>query len=527
MHLKMTILKKGLILLAIPMIFQVAFLFVAFRSQADLIESQRWAMHTKDVIGKAESIYRRLIEGQGALRGLVLSGNLAKYEPVERSVREVPQSLEELKALVVDNSPQRAKVVAMEGQIAALLSRQFTTAQLYREGNQAEALARVKETMTLGMVDGLRATIDNFLSTEERLDAVRLLALDRSTRRQRMALLGGGGATLIATVVLLVGFSRGFTQRFSILRENVRRLAEGTKLSSPITGRDEVADLDRAFHLMAKALDEKDRENELFIYSVSHDLRSPLVNLEGFSQELGYAREELRTILRDESVPERLRSRGLDILDRDVSDAIRFIRTAVSRLSVIIDALLRLSRAGRVEYRLKQVDVDMTVGRVIEALGSSIAEKQAGVTTTPLPPAWADPTAVEQIFANLVGNAINYLDPNRPGVIEVGAKATEMLSNGTGQTTYYVRDNGLGIPESGLPKLFLAFQRFHGGTKGEGIGLALVRKIVERHGGAIRVESTFGVGSTFFVDLPSGPPLIESAQRPFTSEFAKTEKIAL
>jgi signal transduction histidine kinase len=143
---------------------------------------------------------------------------------------------------------------------------------------------------------------------------------------------------------------------------------------------------------------------------------------------------------------------------------------------------------------------------VVEALGSTIAERGARVTAGPLPPAWGDPTAVEQVFANLVGNAVNYLDPDRPGEVEIGALGGEDPSNGDGHFTYYVKDNGLGIPESGMAKLFLAFQRFHDGrARGEGIGLALVRKIVERHGGRIRAESAQGVGTTFYIDLPAPP----------------------
>jgi signal transduction histidine kinase len=123
-----------------------------------------------------------------------------------------------------------------------------------------------------------------------------------------------------------------------------------------------------------------------------------------------------------------------------------------------------------------------------------------------LPPAWGDPTAVEQIFANLIGNALNYLDPKRPGVIEVGDQNHAGGCKTPGDSafhTYYVKDNGLGIPDAYRPKIFQAFQRLHAQVaKGEGIGLVMVRRMVERHGGRIWLESAEGVGSTFFVTLP-------------------------
>ena len=121
-----------------------------------------------------------------------------------------------------------------------------------------------------------------------------------------------------------------------------------------------------------------------------------------------------------------------------------------------------------------------------------------------LPPAWGDPTAIEQVFANLIANALAYLDPHRAGRIEIGA-----LEDGTsaaGATTYYVKDNGLGIPEAHQAKLFTAFQRLHPTVApGEGIGLALVKRIVERQGGKIWAESDAGQGSTFHVTLPAAP----------------------
>ena len=136
----------------------------------------------------------------------------------------------------------------------------------------------------------------------------------------------------------------------------------------------------------------------------------------------------------------------------------------------------------------------------------SIEQRGATVQAQVLLPVHGDATAVEQIFGNLIGNAVNYLDATRPGFIEIG-----MLNGGrpdeSGLRTFYVRDNGLGIPEAHINKVFVAFQRLHGDVaKGEGIGLALVRRIIERHGGRASVESTVGVGTTFFVSLPATPP---------------------
>jgi PAS domain S-box-containing protein len=268
-----------------------------------------------------------------------------------------------------------------------------------------------------------------------------------------------------------------------------------------------------------RELAQKNRENELFVYSVSHDLRSPLVNLQGFSEELGMVCQDLRTLLAEDHLPPAVRERGLALLDGDMAESLRFIRAGVMRLSGIIDALLRLSRAGRVEYQWQQVEVRAVVARVVESLSGTIAERQATVAMADLPPVWGDPTAVEQIFANLIGNALNYLDPGRPGVIEVGRASPAAAGEAHGhaaQHIFYVKDNGLGIPEAYRPKVFQAFQRLHPhAANGEGIGLVLVRRLVERHAGRVWLESSEGVGSTFFLMLPvpAGNGTSQSLQR--------------
>jgi PAS domain S-box-containing protein len=249
-----------------------------------------------------------------------------------------------------------------------------------------------------------------------------------------------------------------------------------------------------------RQLSEKNRENETFVYSVSHDLRSPLVNLEGFSKELGLSCYDLSKVLAESELPAGVRERVGNLVENDIAESVRYIQTAVARLSAIIDALLRLSRVGRVVYQPQAVDVNRVVARVLEAMRLTIQSREAEVTVHDLPPALADPTAVEQVFANLIGNALNYLDQRRAGMIEVGSGAGAP----PGMRLYFVRDNGLGIPAAYVPKIFQAFQRLHPDrAEGEGMGLAIVRRIVERHGGKVWLESAAGAGSTFSFTLPT------------------------
>lgn len=249
-------------------------------------------------------------------------------------------------------------------------------------------------------------------------------------------------------------------------------------------------------------LTQKTEENEMFVYSVSHDLRSPLVNLEGFSEELHIAARDVEQLLADERIPAELRKQAHDLFETAVREPIGFIRAAVGRLGRIIDALLRLSRAGRVVYQPQALDMGTIARRVVDALRRTIDEKKVEVMIGELPPAWGDPLAVEQVVANLIGNAVNYLDPARPGRVEVGSLPDSRGSDTA--RTYYVRDNGVGIASAYHPKLFQALQRLHPDkAPGEGIGLAIVRRVLERLGGTIRVESAPGEGTTFTFTLPA------------------------
>jgi PAS domain S-box-containing protein len=240
-------------------------------------------------------------------------------------------------------------------------------------------------------------------------------------------------------------------------------------------------------------------ENENFVFSVSHDLRAPLVNLQGFSHELALTTGALEELLRSPTVPEDIRRRGLELTRGEMQESIGFIRNAVKHLGNIIDGLLRLSRVGRVEYASQVVDTNAVVAEILASLHSTVVQSGAAVTVTGLPTVRGDRNAIAQIFANIIGNALKNLDARRPGRVEISASADPV-------PVFAIGDNGVGIPEEYQRKIFRVFQHVHDSrTRGEGMGLAIVRRIVERHGGRIWFESRAGVGTTFFFAL--GPKL--------------------
>ena len=251
-----------------------------------------------------------------------------------------------------------------------------------------------------------------------------------------------------------------------------------------------------------RQLAQKNEENETFVFSVSHDLRSPLVNLQGFSRELELSCRDLDELFQDPLIPEEIRKRAHKILQGDIQESIGYIHTGVDRLTGIIDALLRLSRLGRVSYELKEVDMTAVVGKVVQSLRVSAERSGATIQLQALPPAWGDPVAIEQVFGNLLANALHYLQPGRPGMIEIGAVA-EANDNPSSMQTYFVRDNGVGIPAAYAPQVFQVFRRLNPTlAPGEGMGLVIVRRILDRLGGRIWFESVESEGTVFYVALP-------------------------
>jgi len=312
------------------------------------------------------------------------------------------------------------------------------------------------------------------------------------------------GSRLWANVVITAlrganGELRGFAK---VTRDMTQRKAHEeriTRLSRELEQR--VLQLDRT----NRELSQRNAENESFVYSVSHDLRSPLVNLQGFSHELQTAAVALETLLSRPEVPAHVQREAAALLSGDLVESLGFIRNAVKHLSNIIDGLLRLSRVGRIEYEARPVDVGRVVADILSAMHTTVTASGARIDVMPLPMVRGDRNAIGQIFANIIGNALKSFDERRPGVIEISATADEV-------PVFSIRDNGIGIPAEYRSKIFQVFQHVHTAkNRGEGMGLAIVRRIVERHGGKIWFESRRDEGTTFFFTL--GPRWAEATDR--------------
>ncbi|WP_333876280.1 sensor histidine kinase [Methylobacter sp.] len=255
----------------------------------------------------------------------------------------------------------------------------------------------------------------------------------------------------------------------------------------------------RSLSETVQQLSESNEELKDFSYIVSHDLRAPMINVQGFVNELGLSLKDLRhnldTVM--ELMPEHKKTELLDILDEDIPASTRFITGGIAKMNQLLGGILKISRLGRQELNISAVDTQRLVNDDIVAIKYQSDRAKAEIQVQALPQVQADPYLLTQIFANLLSNAIKYLDPKRPGKIEIWAEDQDNYFR------FFVKDNGLGISEKDQKKVFEMFRRgSNHSVEGEGVGLNYVKSAIKRLGGTIAVESTVGHGSTFSFTLP-------------------------
>jgi light-regulated signal transduction histidine kinase (bacteriophytochrome) len=274
---------------------------------------------------------------------------------------------------------------------------------------------------------------------------------------------------LLNIYLAIAGLAGANFERMESERELIRHRANLEEL---------VKDATAELTVKAKELSRSNEDLERFAYVASHDLQEPLRAITGF---LGLLEIEFG-----------------GKIDGSAREYINFAVEGAERMSQLIHDLLNYSRIGSRGAEPSPVDLNDVLTTAVANLHSSIKDVDAKVTHDQLPTVLADYSQAVQVFQNLIGNAIKFRDKSRPCSIHIGSRWSQ------GWWTLWVKDNGIGISNEHFDKIFIVFQRLHTREKypGTGIGLAICKRIVERHGGRIWIESTVGEGSTFFFTLP-------------------------
>jgi len=515
----LSIFQKGLILVTVPLLFQLAFITAAWWARAEAQQVQNRHLHSKEVIVTAERVLRLSAETHSAVRGYVVTADQNFLKSYETGRTLLPATVKHVEKLVADNSEQTARAKAMVESARRLLAWVEETKRLVDAGDRAAAVERVRSRTGQREMFALRAVAEELLTKEERFDQDRREAVVRSQHRIDWLFTIGIVLAFLAALLMTWLLTGTIASRLDLLTENTLRYAENRELSPPIRGKDEVARLDRAFRRMANAIDEaKEREKA---YASSLEART--ASLEAANRELqnfaSVASHDLQEPLRKiQAFGDRLRDKCSEGLGDQGRDYLERMRGAASRMRTLIDDLLAFSRLQTKAKPFEIVDLYSIAEDVVSDLEGRIHQSGGTVILGQLPTIEADATQMRQLFQNLIGNGLKFRRPDTAPVVEVNSSRvdfTESEQDGSadslpGEAAWriIVRDNGIGFDEKYLDRIFDVFQRLHGRGEyeGTGMGLAICRRIVIRHGGQITAESRPGQGATFIVNLPARQP---------------------
>ncbi|MFD0986677.1 sensor histidine kinase [Methyloligella solikamskensis] len=486
------LLAIGFALMVVISIFAALF---AYQSQRG---AERVA-HTLAVEGEISDLLLALRVAESAERGFLITEDDAFVTRHAEAANAVKRQLTRLSELVSDNASQLERLKILRPLIKRRLADFNAAIELRRENRVEAANEIVRRTENRDAMVRINAVARDMLGEEAALYRERGTEASQSSIGMFVLMGIGGVFILLLGVMALLALRRADRERDEAQQELIDT---NENLESLVA--------DRSRDLIAA-----NEEVQRFAYIVSHDLRSPLVNIMGFTSELETLRDQIfmqmatlrgNQDIRDETEAETEDAQDSerateDELYTDFDEALQFIKNSISKMDKLISAVLTLSRQGRRAFKPEFVDMTEMVDDLTGTVAHQASEKEAEFKVGSLPDLYSDRLALEQIFSNLIDNALKYLRADVPGVIEITGRETPL------QVIYEVRDNGRGIEEKDFQRIFELFRR--SGTQdtpGEGIGLAHVRTLVRRMGGDMKVESVFGEGSVFTVTLPKKLP---------------------
>jgi signal transduction histidine kinase len=437
--------------LALALLLLVSISYVTYRSTVRFSDSARLVDHTHLVIKQINQVLVDVRDAESAQRGYLITSDMTFLQPYDAVVTRLPDEIVLLRELVRDNPTQQQALTELEDLVAKKM-------RILRLGIDTLAQRKGIDNMeVVAMVGGegrrlmyqIRTQVERMVAAEESLLVQRADSLEAETRMTKRWILLGN---LTAAVLLLTAF-------FVVLREIAQHRHTNRELA-----------------MSAAQLELTNKELESFSYSVSHDLRSPLRAIDGYSR------------IFEEDFADRLDAEGLRLL--------AVIRSSSKKMGQLIDDLLSFSRMGRKPVDAAMVDMNRLIDEVWQEV--SAGHDNVKLNRKVLPSVWGDRALLRQVLLNLLSNAVKYSGNNPSPVVDISAekKGEELV--------YCIRDNGVGFDMRFYNKLFGVFQRLHTENEfpGTGVGLAIAQRVIVRHGGRIWADSELGEYAAFYFSLP-------------------------
>ncbi len=441
---------------------------VAYNSINNLIETSRQVSHSQQVINQIGDVLSTMTDAETGQRGYVITGDESFLEPYQAAISLVDGKIQGLLDLTADDPYQQARIVSLKTSVSDKLSELQRVIDIRRTQGAEAAQQAVAAGVGKGFMDDIRQVLGEMQAHENTLLTNYADDNDNTSKRAR-------GTFFILLVVMIILLVSGY---FMIRRDSrARKKAEENLrvLNQELEQR--VLERTQQLEEINHELTRSNEELQQFAYVASHDLQEPLRMVASYTQLLAR------------------RYKGK--LDSDADDFISFAVDGANRMQGLINDLLAYSRVGTKGKPFAPTDCNDVLEQALGNLHVAIEESGVVVTHDDLPMIMADSTQMVQLFQNLIGNAIKFKGKEAPH-IEIKARKQDK------EWLISVHDNGLGIDPQYADRVFIIFQRLHTRDEypGTGIGLAICKRVVERHGGRIWVKSEPGKGSTFSFTLP-------------------------
>lgn len=455
--------KQIALAFAFALLLLVGLSVISYRSTTSSLATVNLVSHTQEVIEQLDGILSSLKDAETGQRGYLITGREEYLEPYRTALPTFEQAVGRVRQLTADNPEQQRRLDALEPLIQQRLAALKAGITLRQERGFESATQWTQTNQGKELMDQVRRAVAEMKEEERRLLRAREAEAISSARRTLIVLPLGSALAFVVTALAYFVIRRELAQR---------RLAEEQA---------------QAF---TRELERSNRELQDFAFVASHDLQEPLRKIQAFG-------DRLKT-----KYGEAISAEGRDYLER--------MQNAARRMHTLINDLLTFSRVTTKGQPFAPVEMSRVAREVIGDLEERIRQTGGRVEIKDLPTIDADALQMRQLLQNLIGNGLKFHRPEESPVVKVESRpVADPSGDGRGSSPgdwyqFAIIDNGIGFDEKYLDRIFTPFQRLHARHEyeGTGMGLAVCRRIVERHGGQITARSEPGRGTTFLVTLP-------------------------